>query len=31
MEIFKGEMKNAYDILIGKPQENSPLGRPRYR
>jgi hypothetical protein len=26
-----GEMQNAYNILIGKPEWKSPLGRPRCR
>jgi hypothetical protein len=26
-----GEMKNAYRILVGKPEEKRPLGRPRRR
>jgi hypothetical protein len=26
-----GENKNAYRILIGKPEEKRPLGRPRRR
>jgi hypothetical protein len=26
-----GEMRNAYRILVGKPEGNSPLGRPRSR
>jgi hypothetical protein len=25
------EMKNAYNILVGKPEEKRPLRRPRYR
>jgi hypothetical protein len=25
-----GQMKNAYKILIGKPEEKRPLGRPRH-
>jgi hypothetical protein len=24
-----GENRNAYKILLGKPEENRPLGRPR--
>jgi hypothetical protein len=24
-------MRNAYKILVGKPKEKRPLGRPRYR
>jgi len=24
-----GEMQNAYKILVGKPKEGRPLGRPR--
>jgi hypothetical protein len=26
-----GEKRNAYRILVGKPEENRPLGRPRCR
>jgi hypothetical protein len=26
-----GEMRNAYIILVGKPEERRPLGRPRHR
>jgi hypothetical protein len=26
-----GEMRNVYNILVGKPEGNRPLGRPRYR
>jgi hypothetical protein len=26
-----GEKKNAYRILVGKPEGKRPLGRPRYR
>jgi hypothetical protein len=26
-----GENRNAYRILVGKPEENRPLGRPRRR
>jgi len=26
-----GEMRNAYKILVGKPEEKRPLGRPRQR
>jgi hypothetical protein len=26
-----GENKNAYRILVGKPEGNRPLGRPRRR
>jgi len=25
-----GEMRNKYKILVGKPEGNRPLGRPRY-
>jgi hypothetical protein len=25
------EMRNAYDILVGKPEGKRPLRRPRYR
>jgi hypothetical protein len=26
-----GEKRNAYKILVGKPEEKRPLGRPRHR
>jgi hypothetical protein len=26
-----GEMRNAYKILVGKPEEKRPFGRPRRR
>jgi len=26
-----GEMRNAYNILVGKPEGRRPLGRPRRR
>jgi hypothetical protein len=26
-----GETRNAYRILVGKPEEKRPLGRPRHR
>jgi hypothetical protein len=26
-----GDMRNAYRILVGKPEEKRPLGRPRRR
>jgi hypothetical protein len=26
-----GEKKNAYRLLVGKPEERRPLGRPRHR
>jgi hypothetical protein len=26
-----GEKRNAYTILLGKPEGNRPLGRPRYK
>jgi hypothetical protein len=26
-----GEKRNAYGILVGKPEEKRPLGRPRRR
>jgi hypothetical protein len=26
-----GEKRNAYRILVGKPEGKIPLGRPRYR
>jgi hypothetical protein len=25
------EMRNAYDIFVGKPERKRPLGRPRHR
>jgi hypothetical protein len=25
------EMRNSYDILVGKPEGKRPLGRPRHR
>jgi hypothetical protein len=25
-----GEMRNSYKILVGKPEEKIPLGRPRH-
>jgi hypothetical protein len=28
---MSGEKKNAYGILVGKPQEKMPLGNPRRR
>jgi hypothetical protein len=28
---FMGEMRNAYKILVGKPEEMRALGRPRHR
>jgi hypothetical protein len=28
---MNGEKRNAYRILVGKPQGNRPPGRPRYR
>jgi hypothetical protein len=27
----KGEKRNAYRLLVGKPEEKRPLGRPRRR
>jgi hypothetical protein len=27
----KGEKRNAYRLLVGNPEGNRPLGRPRYR
>jgi hypothetical protein len=27
----KGEKRNAYRLLLGKPEEKRPLGRPRHR
>jgi len=29
--VSMGEMRNAYNILVGKPERKSPLGRPRRR
>jgi hypothetical protein len=26
-----GENRNSYRILVGKPEEKGPLGRPRHR
>jgi len=26
-----GEMRNAYIITVGEPEENRPLGKPRHR
>jgi hypothetical protein len=26
-----GEKRNAYRLLVGKPEGNRPLGRPRHR
>jgi len=26
-----GEMRKVYNILVGKPKRNRPLGRPRHR
>jgi hypothetical protein len=26
-----GENRNAYRILVGRPEEKGPLGRPRFR
>jgi hypothetical protein len=28
---MKGEKRNAYRLLVGNPEENRPLGRPRRR
>jgi len=28
---YMGDMRNAYRILVGKPEEKRPLGRPRRR
>jgi hypothetical protein len=28
---INGKKRNAYRILVGKPKENRPLGRPRRR
>jgi hypothetical protein len=30
-EACMGKMKNAYKILVGKPEMKRPLGRPRHR
>jgi hypothetical protein len=29
--VYMGEMRNAYSILVGKPEGKRPLGRPRCR
>jgi hypothetical protein len=29
--VHMGEMRNAYNILVGKPEGKRPLGRPRHR
>jgi hypothetical protein len=29
--VYGGEMRNVYNILIGKPEEKRPLGRSRHR
>jgi hypothetical protein len=29
--VCMGEMRNAYKILVGKPEGKRPLGRPRHR
>jgi hypothetical protein len=26
-----GKIRNAYNILVGKPEENNPLGRPKHK
>jgi hypothetical protein len=26
-----GKMRNVYTVLVGKPQEKRPLGKPRHR
>jgi hypothetical protein len=26
---FRGQMRNAYTLLVGKPEWKNPLGRPR--
>jgi hypothetical protein len=31
VNIFSGEKRNAYKILVGKPEGKRPLGRPRRR
>jgi hypothetical protein len=28
---MQGDMRNAYKILVGKPEGKTPLGRPRLR
>jgi hypothetical protein len=28
---MNGEKRNAYRILVGKPEAKGPLGRPRFR
>jgi hypothetical protein len=30
-KLRKGKMRNAYKILVGKPEGKRPLGRPRHR
>jgi hypothetical protein len=30
-DVIHGEQKNAYRILVGKPERKRPLGRPRHR
>jgi len=29
--VHKGEMRNAFRVVLGKPEAKKPLGRPRYR
>jgi hypothetical protein len=29
--VHKGRMRNAYKILVGKPERKRPLGKPRCR
>jgi hypothetical protein len=31
MEHAWGERRNVYKILVGRPEEKRPFGRPRYR
>jgi hypothetical protein len=31
MQNTRGESRNAYRILVGKPKRKRPLGRPRHR
>jgi hypothetical protein len=30
-QLLMGEKRNAYSILLGKPEGKTPLGRPRHR
>ena len=29
--VHKGEMRNAFSVVLGKPEAKKPLGRPRNR